>query len=420
MLTHRDRLVVLSFMTSPYQNNSRDDDTRDFMAAANNNVLYEKTHLAEKFYPGGFDEMDMFDFDTHEKMEFEAPTSTHRTFVSKIASGSGQQLTNANPSQENNRKTHHERPMKGGHRQNGKSGSGGGGGRKHNNRKDSHHADGGELPRPTNRKEKSNRRGDDIDEKLELRPNKKFDFDRIGDFEVSTVFEAPKNGKKNGATAAAANNHQAGKMHETVEDIPSGHTTLDEEHGRKNVIKDSNIHIVRPMDAIVPSTPLSTDSKIIEIKPSNGRNSGGIKKIKRFSGNVHETNTRDAEYESTIAYAATAGDDDDDAYADEGEFKRIGLNENIGNGADDNTNGVIFSSSSGVQIEAASLIGAVPANISTVPMNLSGLAGSIQRYLHVEKEIGNYNSFMRFFSSFLILLSIFTFRFFFFFNLIFA
>lgn len=329
MLTHRDRLVVLSFMTSPYQNTSQ-NESGDFMFSNNNDLLYEKTHLVEKFYPGGFDEMDVFDFDTHEKLEAETQTTTHATFANRMTPLPVN--PNTGHATENNRKSHER--AKSGNRQNGKSG----GARKNAGRKDSN-VDAAEIPRPNNRKEKPNRRGDDVDEKLELRPNKKFDFDRINEFEVSTVFEVTKNGKKPATNQA--------KVLETVDEPPS-----QAENGNgKNLVKDSHIHIVRPMEGIVPSTPVSTDSKIIEIKPSGGRNSAGIKKIKRFSGN------------------------DDERNEDEGELQRnepTENNRNIG----------------GVQIEAASLIGAVPPNISTAAVHLNGFAGCIQKYLHVDKEIG--------------------------------
>lgn len=329
MLTHRDRLVVLSFMTSPYQNTSQ-NEAGDFISSNNNDLLYEKTHLVEKFYPGGFDEMDVFDFETHEKLEIESQTTTHATFTNRMTSLPVN--PNTGHATENNRKSHER--TKSGNRQNGK----GGGSRKNAGRKDSN-VDAAEIPRPNNRKEKPIRRGDDVDEKLELKPNKKFDFERINEFEVSTVFEVTKNAKKPVTNQA--------KVLETVDEAPS-----QAENGNgKNLVKDSNIHIVRPMEGIVPSTPVSTDSKIIEIKPSGGRNSAGIKKIKRFSGNDDETNE------------------------DEGELQQNEPTENNrGNG--------------GVQIEAASLIGAVPANISTASVHLNGFAGCIQKYLHVDKEIG--------------------------------
>lgn len=340
MFTHRDRHVILSFMQQPYQNVSQ-DDSRDYLPPNNNNnnndMVYEKTHLVEKFYPGNFDDIDMFDFDTHEKLEVDSPSSTHTTLVhNKVASASGH-LPNTGPLPENKR-------QKNGNRHNNGRG---GGNRKNTNRKD---PDGGETPRPNNRREKSHRRGggngEDFDEKLELRPNKKFDFDRFGDLEVSTVFEAPKNGRKQTV------NHV--KMHETVEEPPL--SEYDEQ--RKPAIKDSNIHIVRPMsEPIVPSTPLSTDSKIIEIKPSNGRNSAGNKKIKRFSGDLNDASAEGV-----------------------GEYRRILMDDDDGSG-----NG-------GVQIEAAALVSSVPTNISTGAGNLNGFAGSIQRYLQVEKEIGNYRS----------------------------
>ena len=290
MVAHRDRLVVLSFM--PYQNTSDDqNDTRPYLMS-NNDIFYEKNHLIEQFHAGGFDETDFFD--THEKLEMDvdaqtaAPMTTSMPKITQPVNGL---------SGESNRKQQ-ERGK--GNRQ---SGRGGSAGRKHSAKhKDADNEESG-------RKGKGNRRGDDFDEKLELKPNKKFDFGRIDEFEVSTVFETPKNGKK-------AN----------PEDVV-----------RKNP-KDSSIHIVKPAEgSIVPSTPIAADSKIIEIKPTNARGASA-KKVKRFTEDVDE-------------------------------FERHQREE---------------------YFKMASLIGAVPANISTTPVHLKGLAGCIQRYLKIEKEIGEF------------------------------
>lgn len=305
---------MLSFMTAPYQNTTM-EDSREFITTNGNDALYEKTHLVEKFHPGGYDDMDIFDFDTHEKLEMDSVTSTHATIVNRMTAMPSH-ISSVNPSPEGNRKGNER--AKHGNRQNGK------GSRKNTNRKDSG-VNAGEAQRTNgSRKEKGGRRVDDVDEKLELKPNKKFDFDKFGEFEVSTVFEAPKNGRKQSDNNA--------KMIDGAEENPS---EVDDEN-RKNSVKDGNVHGIRRPETIAS---LPTDSKIIEIKPTIGRN--GVKKIKRYSGDQQET--------------------------DQGE------------------------SDFGVQIEAASLIGAVPANLSGAgATNLSGIAGSIQRYLHVQKEIGNY------------------------------
>lgn len=318
MLAHRDRLVVLSFMTAPYQNTTA-EDSREFITANGNDPTYEQTNLVEKFHPGGYDGIDMYDFDTHEKLEMDSVTTTSESIVSSRKTVTSSHIaTNQNPTFESNRRNNER--AKNGSRQNAK----GGNGRKNANRKE-FNANTGETPRPNvNRKGKGGRRGDDVDEKLELRPNKKFDFDRINDFEVSTVFETPKNGKKTSGNNA--------KVIDVIEENPS---EAEEEFRKKN---GSGYGLRRP-DGIASGPSLVTDSKIIEIKPTIGRN--GNKKIKRFS------------------------DDQQNADQMENNF--------------------------GVQIEAASLIGAVPTNLSTTnaATNLSGIAGSIQRYLHVEKEIGN-------------------------------
>lgn len=117
--------------------------------------------------------------------------------------------------------------------------------------------------------------------------------------------------------------------------------------------KDSHIHIVKPVEGVVPSTPISTDSKIIEIKPSTHRNNVGIKKVKRSSDDVSVVNDIfDAEPNLPIENAE---------YVLRNDFSRA---------------------------TAAPLIGAIPANITLSPVHLDGLAGCIQKYLNINKEIG--------------------------------
>lgn len=116
--------------------------------------------------------------------------------------------------------------------------------------------------------------------------------------------------------------------------------------------KDSHIHIVKPVEGVVPSTPLSTDSKIIEIKPSTHRNNVVIKKVKRSEINS------DGDSDSDISDT----DIEDNEYEDE-------ISPNF-------------------KASAAPLIGAVPGNISAAPIYLDGLAGCIQKYLNINKEIG--------------------------------
>lgn len=118
--------------------------------------------------------------------------------------------------------------------------------------------------------------------------------------------------------------------------------------------KDSHIHIVKPVEGIVPSTPISTDSKIIEIKPSTNRNSVVIKKVKRSDDDVSVVND--------------IMDADPDSFIENAEY--------------------VLRSDDELRATAAPLIGAIPVNITAKPMQLDGLAGCIQKYLNINKEIG--------------------------------
>lgn len=123
--------------------------------------------------------------------------------------------------------------------------------------------------------------------------------------------------------------------------------------------KDSHIHIVKPVEGVVPSTPISTDSKIIEIKPSTHRTNLATKKVKRSNEND------DVSVVNDIFDAESNSSDENAEYL----FKN-----------DENDH---FS-----RAKSASLIGAVPGNITVKPVHLDGLAGCIQKYLNINKEIG--------------------------------
>ena len=208
-----------------------------------------------------------------------------------------------------------------------KAGTNGGGGsnKKNNNnyRKGSAHSNGGGG-------------SDDIDEHLELKSNKKIDFDKINDFdELSTVFEINKSTIKMASHNDSSIITEDGKL-------------LSVSGGKKVAanIKDSEIHIVKPektYDGIVPPTPISTDSKIIEIKSSTSKQIDKGKKVAKRNSEVGED------------------------YLD---------------------NSYTTTSSSSVSIEAAALIGAVPlGNVSAMPVQLNGIGGYLQRFFNGGTEL---------------------------------
>lgn len=370
MVTHKDRLVVLSFMTSPYQNTSSPDKYNghnrnhiddpfgdDDNDSADGDLIYEKTHLIEKFHTDVDDDGDMY-----EKLEIELPTTTKtaslgfglaptsttttttagKSFVTNISTPPKTTITTTTTTTstatttENNTKKHktgtgnrHTNNA----RNNGKKHTG----KHHEQQRNHHHKESSEIEDEdsllvwtdkviaTGRREKNNnhRKGADVNEKLELASNANVDFDRIEDSEVSTVFEQTQATMR--ATRPTSSISQMGGKTPT-------------KHGGS----DSDIHIVKPkkpMDMQMGGvgTP-ATDSKIIEIKPSGG------KKVKRFL-NERESN----------------------ASAELSEFYNVG--------------------EATVVIQPEALIGAVPMNITVTPVELPGIAGCLQRILGVDREM---------------------------------
>lgn len=350
MVTHRDRLVVLSFMTtSPYQNGSHgllnghdghqhptnhldnhrsgngkgntddlnvDDDEDDDYSI--DEMIYEKTHLIEKFREEE-NGMDMFG-----KLEDgELPPTKMASATTMTTSTTMSIPTTAMVSTFATRQTtaHYVRTTAAeANRKTGKTRSNGNGKRKQNkNRPDTENADSFEatqsaFPTKVTKRERNNRRGgsEDIDEKLELQSNSRVDFGRMKDYELTTVFEE----------AATKSSHVTQRKMQIK-------------------TKDTDILLVNPdktNEGIVGSssvTPFSTDSKIIAIRPSkSGR------KVREFSEDMNE---------------------DEDKSLEEIE--------------------------SMFQIEAAALLGAIPMNNSAVPVQLKGFRKRLQDILGIYEPI---------------------------------
>lgn len=399
MVTHRDRLVILSFMASPYQNTTasgsggddRNDTKIDRTAYIENNDL-SHTHLIEKFHPGNFDENDYFD--THEKLEAEtvAPpvtidgtTTLLTTPLPPIKSSmqkpnsilSSATSQNAAENDSNARKNgNNNGRMK--NRNNG-NGSGGGGGRR----------------------DETNRKNAD-----EL--NKKVDFDggELVDERTTAFTGITKLPKKLG-------NSKEARIVDTVVDEATakktGEKTGDDQKDRR---KDRRRQ---------PSTPISTDSKIIEIKTSTVVGGWPAKKQKRSielnTGNRQTaapylsvisrktTDFRDSTPKIGMDETILSGDDDTDDDAPPPP-PRIYVNVD----SDDIVSGVggvgtqtentdpffrMFRLADDVHLEGAetaALIGsAVPINATaTAPVHLNGIAAYLNKYLNVNKAIGTY------------------------------
>lgn len=368
LVVHKDRLVVLSFMTSsPYQNDSNgllsgngiadsssgqpashrpirydfpnplggsDTAPADDRIGLNSfddageesvldDMLYQRTHLIERFNEDT-DGADMF-----EKLEAASPVSTVATVSSTAAAG----VTSTSPITSTAQTTTTTRKAE--RAKTGRKSAGGKKNGRNRNRDESELEESAELALPTGRanKKTGHSQREDIDERLELQSNSKIDFGRIDEFDDATpVFEV---NRKSGGVELAT-----GKPVRVTDQVTKR---------KMAAARDSDIHVVKPEkspDAIAASnivTPMSTDSKIIEIKPS----SKSSRKIKRDT-------TASVDHE--LDYFHTTEINDEQLPS--------------------------------LDIEPAALIGAVPAaNVSVTPVRLTGLSGLLQRLLGVEREL---------------------------------
>lgn len=380
LVPHRDRLVILSF-TSPFQNNSAQEE--NFIKHYNRPTFIEEddelshTHLIEKFHSGSFDESDYFD--THEKLENERTTlpsivatapnnvvydinktaATTPSILTNIETNEKQTLAeNAGIHTNGNNRKQHARTK---NRNNGSAG-GRGSNRKHSNaNRDRDNAS------AATRRDKNNRRGDDLREHFETKVNNKLEFDRSNDelTEKGGIKIPPKK--------------YVTKIDTTDELPPDGEYEMNgSAMNRKSTFaRDSNIHIVKPAEGtFVPSTPYSTDSKIIEIKPSTIRTS---KRLKRSSETIdtrmHIESDRSDEF----------GDIDDEDIREPRIHVNFENNEQYIENDDDN-----LLKPAPDAVAAALIDTSVPANVTaikTTSKQLHGFAGCLQNYLNV-KEIG--------------------------------
>lgn len=335
MMTHRDRLVVLSFMNSPYQNISNDDqnDIKDLL----------QTQLIEKYHSDVFDDNDYFD--THEKMKAETTAAT-----SLITSISGQKTIypmNALPTGATNIDG-----MKQFENVNKK------------NRSKNRNNNG-------NGSRKNHRNGDDISMRRK----------NVEDVSIKANKNVELNQSKGGdGTFDENSNGKLSKKFTNQQEINGGGERNDSPSisNKRTTTKNSNIHVVKSVDGFIPSTPHSTDSKIIEIKPSTGRIP---KKNKRSVTEVLETYADSDSIQTSIA-----GDvDDDDVPVPRLFIETFDSSETIPLIAD--------------RIEAAPLVGPTPMNVTPTTitetimptLHLNAFAAYLHKYMKVNKEIGMQN-----------------------------
>lgn len=448
-MPHRDRLVILSFATSPYQNNSvheenygkqhQQQNRRPLFGEDDDELAH--THLIEKFHSGTFDENDYFD--THEKLENErttllmitSPPVTAPSNNYNIGNGNGynsrgmyfdanksvktttaptpsistntesnekQQLNMENPATHtnangNNNNSSGNRRQRVRNRNNGGMAGGRGSNRKNSNGNRERFNDNvaaATTATAANRREKYNRRVDDLRENIETKVNNNLEFE-MGGGGSSAEF----GGK--GAADTKPQRKYITKIDTADELPPNNEFELNAGNRKSSTVRDSNIHIVKPADtnSFVPSTPYSTDSKIIEIKPSTVRTSKRTKRSNEIINTRLEIDSEGMEDEfgdlvdEDIAKPKFSVNFENDEQYEENEESSLKPEAAAAAAAT-----AIKSVPDAV---AAALIDntVVPANVtpitttSTTSKQLNGFVGCLQHYLKVDKEIGKRNIF---------------------------
>lgn len=431
LVPHRDRLVILSFATSPYQNNSVHEENygkqhqQHQQPHQNHRPMFiddddelAHTHLIEKFHSGTFDENDYFD--THEKLENErtttllmttsspvtvpsnnynsnnnhgmyndtnknVKTTTTPSILTNTESNEKQQLyvensgTHTNVNNNNNNNRRQQTRMR--NRNNGMAGGRGSNRKNSNGNREnaSATATAAAAGGQSNRREKYNRRLDDLRENFETKVNNNLESEKGG------VSGGGEFGEK-GAANTKSQRKYVTKIDTSDELPPDNEFELNAGNRKSSTVRDSNIHIVKhtaDTGTFVPSTPYSTDSKIIEIKPSTVRTS---KRIKRSSETI---NTR-------MQIDSDGMEDEFGDLVDEDIEPRIFVNFENDEQYVENDESSLNPAAVVPDAVAAALIDntVVPANVTpittttTTSKQLHGFVGCLQHYLKVDKEIG--------------------------------
>uniref|UniRef100_A0A182PSK8 Protein tincar n=1 Tax=Anopheles epiroticus TaxID=199890 RepID=A0A182PSK8_9DIPT len=426
MLTHSDRLVVLSFMTSsptyPNATTAR-PPMSELERKLYRNGYFEQSDLVEKFsdYDDDLGTLDTSDeeFRTHEALEMggtllggaiatmrnhnvgvENPTTlltlppirnlvtttTTSTIAPRRAQGPGTTVSsvpNASYERSSSRESRRKEPNRNGHHRktshssanHGKGHAGGKGAKSHHA---NHHQHG------QHHQEQRNRYAEDIDTRLELEEQQELDWSLLNQPEgTPTLIESSggvggKKGTGKGRLSSTASTvpSSPGTIKATASRPDSSHpkrptttarptaTTGTSTTSKKSITtttittttttttaKDSDIHILKPVNLpenIIPSTPVTTNSKIIEIKPKATTSSGGAsgksssvaRKSKRSSPPVENFSSESLESIESIPSV------------DEDEF--------------------IIKDEHGMEIKPAFLIGAATGNLTLLPMQLIG------------------------------------------------
>lgn len=437
-------MVILSFATSPYQNNSVHEENYGKQTHQQNQQQHQQphrrpmfiddddelahTHLIEKFHSGTFDENDYFD--THEKLENErttllmttappvtAPSNSNNnnnihgmyndtnkgampttpSIFTNTESNEKQQLyvenPGAHPHANNNNNRRQQTRMR--NRNNGMAG-GRGSNRKNSNRErfnDNAATATSAAAGQSNRREKYNRRTDDLREHFETKVNNNnnnndLEFEKGG----GGGGGSGEFGEK-GAANTKSQRKYVTKIDTSPDELPPDNEfELNTSNRKSSTVRDSNIHKIQYKSAeagtFVPSTPYSTDSKIIEIKPSTVRSS---KRVKR------------SDIRTRIQIDSDGTEDEFGELVDEADVEpRIFVNFENDEQYVENDESSLKPAAAAAALApdaiAAALIDntAVPANVTpmitptttTTSKQLHGFVGCLQHYLKVDKEIG--------------------------------
>ncbi|XP_035896349.1 protein tincar [Anopheles stephensi] len=436
MVTHSDRLVVLSFMTSsptyPNTTTAR-PPMSELERKLYRNGYFEQSDLVEKFsdYDDDIATLDTSDeaFRTHEALEMgtqlfagsssiaistmenfnvpgENPTTLHtlppmRNLITTTTTTNAPRLKqpvstlgtvpNTSLERSSSRESRRRDPTRNNHHRKtshsttiGKGHVGGKGKSHHAN----HHQHG------QHQQEHRNRYTEEIDTRLELEEQQELDWSLLNQPEgTPTLIEASAGGKrvsskaKPSGTSSPTISAPPGTTRGTIAKSDSSHpkrpttaqpisttttTTTTVPNVTKRVTttttttnKDSDIHILKPVNIpenIIPSTPVTTNSKIIEIKPksstttSTSSASGALSRAATIS--------RKSRHSEPLSAMET--------------FSSESL-ESIENIPSVDEDEFIIKDEHGMEIKPAFLIGAAPGNLTLRSMQLSGFPAMLAK-----------------------------------------
>lgn len=340
MVTHKDRLVVLSFMTQPYQNLSTEHPNQSISDLIDTRFLgpqeFDENQVIER-YREEYDDDDDLDDDLYDLSNNGLDNESAITFSTGNSNSNFTDIWTTDPTkgyllpgriestlETTIETTTYNTPItstsastkRGRH---GKKNS------KYKNR---------------NRGGNSNNKSSEEDRRYEIKSDE-IDFDKVIDRDLPPIFEGVK----------PSHEQMRPKKPNQRKTTTEGPFEPPRSSRAPKRVKDSNIHILKPErvpENALPSTPVSTNSKIYEIKPSPAG--------KNLSRKSRQHSDSDLEFEIQSV------DEDDFIIRDEetGEIIR------------------------------PSFLQAVPENISLEYKELHGVAGFVQRLLGNQEVFGKF------------------------------